>query len=122
MKDNRACLFHVPDAIERIFQYTQRGLEDFFKDPKTQDAVVRNLEIIGEAVKNISTALKAAYPDIPWRRIAGMRDKMIHEYVGVNLQLVWDVAQQELPAFQRKVDEILTILASGPLEDKGGHP
>ena len=107
MTDDRANLLHVRDAIERIFEYTADGQEAFFAENKTQDAVVRNLEIIGEAVKNLSRELRDAHTDIPWRQIAGMRDKMIHEYFGVNLQLVFDVVRLELPKLKDKVDTIL---------------
>ncbi len=110
MKDDRIYLLHIRDAIHKIFQYTKGGRQDFFKDTRTQDAVVRNLEITGEAVKNISTALKDAHPQVPGKRIAGMRDKIIHEYFGVNLELVWDVVQQDLRSFYRKVEELLTEL------------
>ena len=64
-----------------------------------QDAVVRNVEIIGEAVKNLSEPLKSSHPEVPWKRLAGMRDKMIYEYFGVNLQLVWEVVERDLAEF-----------------------
>jgi uncharacterized protein with HEPN domain len=88
VKDDRVYLWHIRDCIDRILDYTRDGQGVFLADTKTQDAVIRNLEIIGEAVKNISGDLKSVYPDIPWQRIAGMRDRMIHEYFGVNLQIV----------------------------------
>jgi uncharacterized protein with HEPN domain len=69
--------------------------------------VVRNIEIVGEAVKNVSEGLKQAHPDVPWKRIAGMRDKVIHEYFGVNLDLVWDAVEQSLPPFRARIEEIL---------------
>ncbi len=107
MKDDRIYLLHIRDAIDRILTYTAGGRSEFFNDPKTQDAVVRNIEIIGEAVKNVSARLKQARPDVPWKRIAGMRDKMIHEYFGVNLDLVWDAVEQSLPPFRATLEEIL---------------
>lgn len=108
MKDDRIYLLHIRDAIERVLEYTAAGKDEFRSDRKTQDAVVRNLEIIGEATKNISEAARLANADIPWKRIAGMRDKMIHEYFGVNLDLVWDVVENELPELHRKVNAILS--------------
>ena len=69
----------------------------FFSDGKTQDAVIRNIEIIGQAVKGTSDGTRALEPGVPWRQIAGMRDKLIHEYFGVDLALVWDVVENELP-------------------------
>ena len=80
MKDDRIYLLHIRDAIRHIVEYTATGKESFFADRKTQDAVVRNLEIIGEATKRVSLSLKAAHPDIAWKPIAGMRDKLIHDY------------------------------------------
>lgn len=88
MKDDRVYLWHIRDCIERIVDYTREGRDAFLNDPKTQDAVIRNLEIIGEAVKNVSEDLKKFYPDIPWPRIAGMRDRMIHEYFGLDGQSI----------------------------------
>ena len=107
MKDERVYLRHVLDAIGRIRDYTADGKDAFFADSKTQDAVVRNLEVIGEAVKNVSADLRTRHPDVPWRRIAGMRDKMIHEYFGVDPRLVWAVVENDLPELARKIESIL---------------
>lgn len=79
-------------------------------DTKTQDAIVRNLEIIGEASKNLSSELKTAHASVPWKQIAGMRDKLIHEYFGVNLALVWESAERDIPRLQLTVDAILDAL------------
>ena len=107
MKRDRVYLLHVRDAIERIKSYTAGGRAAFFADPKTQDAVVRNLEIIGEAVKHVSEPLRAAHAGVSWKRVAGMRDKLIHEYFGVNLDLVWEAVERELPSLGQRVEEIL---------------
>ena len=112
MKDDRIYLLHVRDAIQLIMSYTATGKESFFPDRKTQDAVVRNLEIIGEAIKRVSVTLKEAHPDVAWKPIAGMRDKLIHDYFGINLQLVWDVVAQDLPGLKRKIDLLLKDLGS----------
>lgn len=110
MKDDRIYLLHVRDAIQHIVSYTAAGKESFFSDRKTQDAVVRNLEIIGEAIKRVSVTLKEAHPDIAWKPIAGMRDKLIHDYFGVNLQLVWDVVERDLPVLKQKIGRLLDAL------------
>jgi uncharacterized protein with HEPN domain len=107
VKDDRVYLLHVLEAIRRIFAFTAEGEEAFLSDIKTQDAVVRNLEIIGEAVKNISGGLRQAHPAIPWKRIAGMRDKLIHEYFGVNLKLVFEVVRHDLPELHQSLQAIL---------------
>lgn len=106
MKEPGPYLLHIRDAIARIESYTVAGQTAFLDDSKTQDAVLRNLEVIGEAVKQLPEPFKAANPAIPWRRIAGMRDKLIHEYFGVNLALVWEVVARELPAFKAHLDRI----------------
>lgn len=97
----------ISEAIKRIDDYTKNmGYEDFLEDIKTQDAVVRNIEIIGEAAKNISLDFKYQHDDIEWRKIAGMRDKIIHFYFGVNLDIVWDVIQTKLPNLQIKINKL----------------
>jgi uncharacterized protein with HEPN domain len=114
MKDDRIYLLHIRDAIRQIVEYTAIEKEAFFADRKTQDAVVRNLEIIGEAAKRVSSGLKAAHPDIAWKPIAGMRDKLIHDYFGVNVQLVWEAVERDLPALYEKVKDLLQAL--GPTQ------
>lgn len=106
-RDDRVYLLHIRDAIRHIFAYTVDGKGHFLADHKTQDAVIRNFEIIGEAVKNVSGTLKTAHADIPWKRIAGMRDKMIHEYFGVQVRLVWEVVERDLPDFKHRIEAML---------------
>jgi uncharacterized protein with HEPN domain len=89
------------------FDYAAAGKESFFADRKTQDAVMRNLEIIGEATKCLSIPFKDAHPNISWKPIAGMRDKLVHDYFGVDLRLVWDVVERDLPTLMLKVAQIL---------------
>jgi uncharacterized protein with HEPN domain len=112
VKDDRAYLLHIRDAIDRILAYTAGGRDAFFADPKTQDAVIRNIEIIGQATKNLSSTVKESHPDVPWKKIAGMRDKMIHEYFGVSLRMVWEAVEHDIPAFRKQVLGILSALPS----------
>lgn len=107
MKDDRVYLQHIRDAIGRILSYTTSGRDAFLATPQAQDAVIRNLEIIGEAGKHLSTDLRQQHPDIPWKQIAGMRDEMIHEYFGVDLRIVWNVIEQHIPPLSQKVDSLL---------------
>lgn len=98
----------VSEAIGRIERYvTHVSYKKFLKDVKTQDAVVRNLEIIGEAVKNISADFKKKHKYVEWRKIAGMRDKLIHSYFGVNLEIVWNAVKVKLPEFNGKIKKII---------------
>jgi uncharacterized protein with HEPN domain len=88
----------ISEAIERIQRYTHGiSYEAFLQDTMVQDAVVRNLEIIGEAAKSLSTDFRKKHKNIAWQEIAGMRDRLIHHYVGVNWEIVWNVIQAKLP-------------------------
>ena len=107
MKDDRVYLHHLEECIDRITEYTRSGLDSFLDDTMTQDAVLRNLEVIGEAVKNLSPTLTAAHPEIPWKRIAGLRDILIHHYFGVDLEIVWRVVEDRLPELSRAVADLL---------------
>jgi len=107
VKDDKMYLLHILDAIQRILAYTGEGEAAFFADTKTQDAVVRNLEIIGEATKNLSTELKEGHPEVPWKQVSGMRDKLIHDYFGVNFRLVFEVVRQNLPVLKQSIESIL---------------
>ena len=85
--------------------------DDFLKSVSIQDAVIRRLEIIGEAVKNIPPEFRDEYPDIPWRQIAGMRDVLIHGYFGVDLAMTWKLVKSDLPELERKVAGVRKKLA-----------
>jgi len=109
VKDDRVYLEHIRDAINDIIEYTQSGRDAFFADRMRQDATIRKLEVIGQAVKHLSDGCKSRRPEIPWKQIAGMRDKVIHDYFGVNLDIVWGVVAQELPKLQRAIHDLLAI-------------
>jgi uncharacterized protein with HEPN domain len=98
VKDDRVYLCHIRDAIIRIESYVSRGRSAFLAETIIQDAVIRNLEVIGEATKSLSDELRAQHPEVPWSRIAGMRDVLIHEYFGVRLA-VWG-CREPLPGTQ----------------------
>ena len=113
MRDDRIYLGHIRDAIEDIEQYAAVGHDVFLTDRMRQDAVIRKLEIIGEAVKNLSAQVRQARPEIPWKRIAGMRDRLTHDYFGVDLSLVWIAVDRELPTLKAAVEALLSSGAAG---------
>jgi uncharacterized protein with HEPN domain len=98
----------ILEAIDRIERYTgSTGFEEFLQDTKTQDAVIRNLEIIGEGVKNLTATFREAHPGVGWRAVAGMRDKLIHHYFGVDMRIIWETAHTDLPLFRKHIQEII---------------
>lgn len=100
-------LEHIQGAIAKIRRYIAGKNEaGFMADDLVQDSVIRNLEIIGEAVTKLSTELKAAHGDVPWGEISGMRNRLIHGYISVNLQIVWDTVEKVLPGFLVQVESI----------------
>lgn len=103
MKDDTLYLNHILESIQKIETYTQKGFVFFSKDAMVQDAVIRNFEIMGEAVKKISDKLKSSKPEVPWKRIAGLRDVLIHDYMGVDLQEVWNIVEKFLPEFKKQI-------------------
>jgi uncharacterized protein with HEPN domain len=92
---------------ENIHTYTSGGRAAFFADRMRQDATLRKPQVIGEAVKRLSADTKSKQPQIPWKQIAGMRDKVIHDYFGINLDIIWGVVEKNLPALGRAVQELL---------------
>ena len=107
MKDDTIYIDHIQLSIKNILNYTKDiSIEEFSKNTLIQDAVIRNFEIIGEATKKVSSDFKKIYFKIPWKEMAGMRDKLIHDYIGVDIQVIWDTIEQDLPIIQKLLKEI----------------
>ncbi len=101
----------IIDSMDKAENFVENmDYQGFMEDSKTIFAVVRTLEIIGEAVKNIPESLRKKYPNIPWRDMAGMRDKLIHEYSGVRLDLLWNTVEVKVPELKPKFQKILKDL------------
>ncbi len=115
-KDPVIFLEHIIECIDLIEQYTKgRTKEEFFRSRHFQDAVIRRIEIIGEAVKNLPQEIRKPYPQIPWKQIAAMRDIVSHEYWGIDLNLTWKVATERVPALKDDIIKIKTALNNTPL-------
>ena len=107
-RDFRVYLEDILAAITKIRRYmTGFSKEAFAADDRTVDAVVRNLEVIGEAVKQLPPVLRAREPGVDWQKIAGLRDILIHQYFGIDTDIVWDVVQSKLPSLEGAVSRLL---------------
>ncbi|AFY81523.1 HepT-like ribonuclease domain-containing protein [Oscillatoria acuminata] len=107
MKTDKLYLSNIKECIEKVEIYTQEGKAVFMTNAMMQDAVIRNLEIIGEATKRVSPDLRNQYSNIPWRQMAGLRDVLIHDYLRIDLQEIWEVIETDLPLLKPQVETIL---------------
>ena len=107
MSDDSIYLEHILESINWIEEHVTVGRERFFVDRHWQNSVIRELEIIGEATKRLSPGLRSRHPEVAWRSMAAMRDVLIHDYMDVDLNVVWDVTQEALPEIKQAIEAIL---------------
>ena len=110
MKNKEPIFFlqDIQNSVEKIFKYTKNiNYEEFVANDMIKDAVERNFEIIGEAVKNLPENFRNRYPHIPFKQIAGMRDKLIHDYFGVDYEIVWKTIKDKLPQFGNEIVKLI---------------
>ena len=101
----------ILEAMNKVEEFISgMSFRDFGQDDKTVYAVIRGLEIVGEATKKIPNNIRESYPNVPWRSMAGMRDKLIHDYIGVNLEVVWKAATEDIPEYKPAIEQIISDL------------
>ena len=110
MRDDRAFLEDILDRIRLTNEFLQPGRDEFFRSRLIQEAVIRNLEIIGEASRGISDELRTQHPEVPWKQIAAFRNFVIHVYWGIKLDRIWEIIEKELPALEPQISSILQAL------------
>ncbi|MEW5804046.1 MAG: DUF86 domain-containing protein [bacterium] len=110
MKNDKLYLIHISECIERIEQYVSGGKDEFLDSTLIQDAVLRNLQTLAESTQRISSSLKATYPHVPyvpWKDISGFRNILVHDYLGLDLENIWQVVECELPPLKQQINAII---------------
>ena len=110
MNRDRIYIVHILECIARIEEYTQEGKSEFETDTRTQDAVVRNLQVLSESKLRISEPIRAKYPGVDWRGIAAVRNVAVHDYLGIDASQIWDIIQRNPPELKVQIEEILLSL------------
>jgi len=108
MKDNRVYRQHILECIRRIKENTQDGKERFLTSHTLQDAVLRNLQTLAESTQRLSENVKADYPDIDWDRIAAFRNVLVHDYLGIDVERVWEIVHRDIPELKQTAQRMLT--------------
>lgn len=107
MKDDSVYLNHIKESIRRIAENTSAGQEAFLESHTLQDAVLRNLQTMSEATQRLSDAVKNSRPEIEWARIAAFRNVLVHNYLGIDLQVIWEILTRDLPPLNQVIFELL---------------
>lgn len=111
-------IYHIRDSINKIYEYTESISEEVFKSKSIyQDSVIRQIEIIGEAASKLSNSFKEKHPDIPWKNIIGMRNKLIHDYFGIDINAVWKTVTSDIPVLKKEIKLIIDN-SNPPIEFK----
>ncbi len=106
-KDPQVFIDHILECIELVEEYLHgKTVDDFMASTQLQDAIIRRIEIIGEATKNLPQGFKGKHPDIPWKEMAGMRDIIVHEYFGVDIKLTWRVASEDIKGLKAQLEKL----------------
>ena len=108
MRDNRLYLIHIDECIRRIQEYVVGGEQDFMESTLIQDAVIRNLQTLSESTQRLSDDLKSQHPEVDWRGISGFRNVLVHDYLGVDIEYVWQVVEVHLPVLDRQIRAMLS--------------
>ena len=106
MKDDGLYLQHIYECINRIEKYTNSGQLAFLESPLIQDAVIRNLQTLGQSVLKLSDSLKATHPTVDWKSIVGLRNVLVHDYLGINVARVWEIVEHDLPVLKAQIVKI----------------
>ncbi len=109
MKDDKVYLLHIRDCLDRIAHYTAAGKISFFNDTLIQDGVLRNLQTLAESSQRLSDSLKQKHPEIDWRNIAGFRNVVVHDYLGIDIERVWDIIEQDLPKLLKAIEAMIGL-------------
>ena len=114
MKDDWVYLLHIRECIGHIRKFTAGGREEFLRDRKTQDAVLRNLQTLAESATRLSAPLRERHPEVNWRGIAGFRNVLVHDYLGTNLERIWTIVERDLPVLSAAIDAVVAEQPEGP--------
>ena len=103
-------LIHIRECLTRVADYTVGGQSEFMAETKTQDAVLRNLQIMGESTQRLSDSLKAGNPQVEWSELSAFRNILVHNYLGMDLALIWQIVTDDLPAFRQQIDTMIVSM------------
>ncbi len=110
-KDDRLYLIHIKECIDKIVRYSANGRLEFFRNTMVQDAIIRNLQTLAESTRRLSDKTKQKAREVDWRAIAGFRNVVVHDYLGVDLEQIWRILERDLPGLKTHIDLLLTELA-----------